>query len=186
MSKHWKPRRPTVELAPSRIRRQPVREEAKVEPVSPEREMWGGVAGIILFAVALAVITVGIALTPIFRGAVAAKAPRFGQCYNSDPANCVLDGDTIHLAGDKLEIAGMDVPRIQDARCDSERSRGIEAAVKLADLLNSGKLVNAGNVRDLDGQVRTKLEVDGRDVGAAMVSAGVARDLGSGADGWCG
>ena len=66
MSKHWKPGRQTVALQPaprpSRIRRDPLLVkpiEKKVAPPSREQEIWLGVTGILLFALAIAVATMG-------------------------------------------------------------------------------------------------------------------------------
>ena len=187
MIRRSKTAKPTVELRPSRIRRQPVREEEKKKLViSEEREIWGGVAGILLFAVALAAATLGVSAATLFHEnpAAAAKAAEFQQCYSSDGANCVIDGDTIYVAGEKLAIAGIVAPRIQGARCEDERNQGITAAVQLADLLNSGKVTVGPLVREPDGQVRNKVEVGGNDLATAMIGTGMARDYGNSA-GWC-
>ena len=200
MSKHWKPdrqgaalrpsriRRDPVPLAGSRIRRAPPPVQKKVEPPSEEREIWGGIAGVLLLCVAIAVVTVGVSVATIFRTDpnAAADAARFGQCYNAPGPNCVLDGDTIEFAGERVEIAGIQAPKIDGAGCPNERERGIEAAVRLADLLNRGKVATAGEEREPDGSVRTKVQVDGLDVGVAMVNAGVARDSSDGPGSWCG
>lgn len=191
MSKHWKPGKKTVELGaarPSRIRRDPVplgKKEAPPPP-SPEREKWLGVLGVVLFAAACAVLTVGISEITSHRN-TAERAPRaeFGHCYNHSGPNCVLDGDTVYFGGEKLEIAGMDAPEIRAAACPDERSRGIEAAVRLNELLNRGKVTVTGTERGTGGQLLTKLTVDGVDVGATMVSAGVAREYGDGRNSWC-
>ena len=196
MSKHWKPAKKTVALRPavraSRIRREPVRLEpapdpAKVEAKAREREMWGGVTGVLLFAAALAVLVVGVSAATIFRDDpdAAARANRFGQCYNALGPNCVLDGATIYVARQKVTIAGVDAPQIQDARCDAERSRGIDAAVRLADLLNSGKVTVSAPFRDAAGRTVRKVQVNGEDVGAAMVEAGVAREYDGTRQSWC-
>ena len=187
MSKPLKLTKQTVELAPgSRIRRQPVPVQKAPEPPSPEREVLGGIAGIALFAVALAVLIVGVSIATIMHDdpAAAARAAKFAQCYDAEGSNCVLDGDTIYVAGQKVEIAGVAAPKIQDAKCDEERSRGIDSAVRLADLLNSGKVSVGGTVREPDGQLRTKVEVGGKDVALAMISAGVAHDYNN-SYGWC-
>jgi hypothetical protein len=65
VSKPWSPRKQAVALdgaAPrvSRIRREPVRklsevDIAKADATKREREMWGGVTGVVLFAIALAI-----------------------------------------------------------------------------------------------------------------------------------
>lgn len=194
MSKHWNPKRQTVALQPaprpSRIRRDPALVkpiEKQVVPPSREQEMVGGAAGIILFAITVVVVVIGISMATIFHEdpAVAARAAQFGQCYNAEGQNCVLDGDTIYFQGQKVEIAGLETPKIQDAKCDDERNRGIDSAIRLAALLNSGKVTIAGNVGEADGQVRAKVEVDGQDVGIAMIKAGAARESGSVPPSWC-
>lgn len=192
MIKRSKPARQTVELRPSRIRRDPARvpNNANVQKaaatVSEEREIWGGVAGIVVFAILITIAIVGISFATIFHGDASAKnAPRFGQCYNAGGPDCVIDGQTIYLSGQKLEIANMVAPKIQDAKCDDERTKGIDAAVHLADLLNSGKVTAGAAVSGPDGQPRTQVAVDGRDVGRAMVDAGAARDPTAGSVDWC-
>jgi micrococcal nuclease len=180
VSKHWTPRKPTVALGTSRIRRDPVRlepvrpeKETKGRANSREREMWGGVAGVLLLSAALATLVVGVSAVTIFAYA-SGPEPRpghFGQCYNENGPNCVLDGGTAYVAGERVTIAGMDAPQIQGAACAAEQIKGIEAAIQLAGLFNSG-------------QVR-KVAVNGEDVGAAMIEAGVARDYGSAEPNWC-
>jgi len=181
-------RKTPVAVRPSRIRRDPLpvaQKLAKVE-ISEEREIWGGVAGILLFAAALAVGTVGISAATIFRYAKpSAPPPRFGQCYNAGGSDCVVDGDTIYLAGQKVEIAGMETAKIEGASCDAERGRGIDAALQLAALLNKGKVTAGAPVRDADGELRQTIEVDGQDVSAEMIGSGAARAAG-GDRNWCG
>jgi hypothetical protein len=72
VSKQWNPRKQTVELEaaarPSRIRREPVREEPKPLPGllgkidwhSREMEITLAIAGIILFALAIDALSIGI------------------------------------------------------------------------------------------------------------------------------
>jgi endonuclease YncB( thermonuclease family) len=196
VSKPWKPGRKTVALQPavrrSRIRREPVRLEPQIDPVKAEarareREMWGGVAGVVLFGVALALLVVGISVATIFHEdrAAAARALRFGQCYNAEGPNCVLDGGTIYVARQKVTIAGVDAPQIQGARCENERARGIEAAVRLADLLNGGQVTVSAPFRDPYGRAVRKVRVGGDDVGETMIDAGVAREYDGTAQAWC-
>ena len=189
MIKRSKTRRQPAAVAvrPSRIRRDPLPVQKKLDKVeiSEEREIWGGVAGILLFAAVLAVGTVGISAATLFHTrSPSAPPPRFGQCYNSGVADCVLDGDTIYLGGEKVEIAGMATAKIQDASCDHERIRGIDAALQLATLLNKGNVTLGGAVRDSDGQLRQRVEVDGQDVSAAMINSGAARAA-DGDRNWC-
>jgi endonuclease YncB( thermonuclease family) len=198
MSKPWKPGGSAMQVRPSRIRREPLRREPvrvlskaemeKAEARAREREIWSGVGGVVLFAAGIALLIVGISIATIFRGddpAAAARAQRFGQCYNAEGTNCVLDGGTIYVGGERVQIAGIAAPQIQGAACSRERSRGIEAAVRLADLLNSGKVTLGRAFREPDGREVRKVQVDGEDVAATMIDAGVAREPGSEDGSWC-
>ena len=186
MSKHWNPGKKTVELRPSRIRRDPAPAERKKLARSHELQMWGGVTGITLFAIAITVLILGISAATIqlFTGGENAQSERFGSCDGGP--NCVIDGNTIRIAGETVKIAGMEAPEIQSARCPEQEQRGVKAVQRLADLLNSGKVTTAGDVREPDGELRRKVLVDGSDVGAAMVRTGLARDYDGTKKNWCG
>lgn len=182
VSKHWKPGRKAVD-----VRRDPVRAAESKEPPSTEREVWSTVAGVVLFALVCAAPSLGISETTSHSpGFGTPPAGLFGQCYNRGGPNCVLDGDTIYFEGKKVEVAGIDAPEIETAGCPAEVNRGIEVAGRVVDLLNSGKVTIAGAERGSDGQLLQRVEVDGRDVGNAMIRAGLARKYGAGPQSWCG
>jgi endonuclease YncB( thermonuclease family) len=197
VSKPLKLGRPTVALRPSRIRREPVQLETtrpltkaeieKAEARSREIEIWGGVAGVVLFAAGIVALTFGISAATIFKNdpAAAAAAARFNQCYNAEGPDCVLDGDTIRLDGKKVEIAGIAAPAIVDAQCPEERSRGIDAAVRLADLLNGGNVTVGAPIRDAYGREVRKVQVGGEDVGDTLIDAGLARKYDGTPQEWC-
>jgi endonuclease YncB( thermonuclease family) len=111
----------------------------------------------------------------------------FGLCKWGGGTNCVVDGDTFYIGGAKVRIAGIDAPETHDYRCASELALGDRATETLRALLNSGAVTMAGIGRDRDmyGRLLRNVQVDGADVGAAMVSAGVAREYGRGRRPWC-
>ena len=82
------------------------------------------------------------------------------------------DGDTINLNGERVEIAGMDAPEIRGAACTEESRRGITAAVRLREILNSGEVKVTGTERGADGRLLTRLDAGGRDVATAMIAPG--------------
>jgi endonuclease YncB( thermonuclease family) len=194
VSKHWKPGKKAVDLQPevrpSRIRRDPVASQSVVRKVrwhSREWEIGVAVIGITLFALAIFVVTVGFsAITGDKDGNGAAQAQRFGSCDGEGGPNCVIDGDTIRVAGVTVDIAGMQTPQIEAPRCPEEQRRGAQAADRLIQLLNSGKVTLGESVPEADGQSRHKVAVDGQDVGAAMIREGLARESGIGRISWCG
>lgn len=173
----------------SKIRRDPVRigpaPAAEAKPYSPEREIWRTVAGVTAFGLAAVALAVGIgAITRQVAAAPRPAPPPFRQCYEGGGPTCVLDGDTIFINRERLDIAGMDAPEVRGATCPQERTRGIAAALRLAELLNDGKVVVGAPERAADGQLLRKVMVDGRDVSAVMVGGGFARKYGHGLK-WC-
>lgn len=194
MSKHWTPPKRTAKLRPSRIRRDPVklngngidpREERKLEVNTMEQQLWGGVTGIVLIAVSLVVVAVGISIATFSRADASAQGPRFGQCYNAYGPNCVLTGDSLYLDGDKVQIAGLEVPAITGAKCSEERERGINAVVRLTDLLNAGSVTASAPYRDSYGRTVRKLFVNDEDVAGKMINEDLGRRYDGGNQGWC-
>ena len=190
MSKPWKPGRETVALPseprPSRIRREPVHVETVVRPrPSRERELWAGIAGVAVIAACSAALVVGLSQVTSFGAVEATPAgPKFVHCQTQGGLNCVLDGDTFFLAGQRVEIAGIDAPEIRGAHCREEARRGIQAAVRLHELLNRGQVTLAA-AGGPGGQPLRRVEADGVDVGAALIGYGLARNYGDGPRSWC-
>jgi endonuclease YncB( thermonuclease family) len=194
VSKHFKPGAKSVAVRPSRIRREPVRVKTEAElqkeaADAREREKWRATGGVLFFAAGIAALAVAISVVTYSRydpKAAAAEAVRFRQCYNAAAGtNCVLDGDTIRVGQQWMDIAGIEAPQIKGAACEDQKIRGIDAAVRLADLLNSGTVIVGEPSRDPYGRAVRKVEVDGRDVGKAMISAGAARIAIADKRDWC-
>jgi micrococcal nuclease len=112
---------------------------------------------------------------------------QFTRCHSGGGTNCVVDGDTFYLAGAKVRIAGIDAPETHPPRCSREARLGSETTETLQALLNSGAvtMTGIGRNRDAYGRLLRNVTVDGRDVGQAMIAAGVAREYGRGRRSWC-
>lgn len=112
----------------------------------------------------------------------AAKAA-FGYCGQGEHINCVADGGTFWYKGEKIVIADIVSPGIDNARCDGERKVGFAAKLRLLNLLNAGSFsMNAAGQPDKAGSPRV-ISRDGRSLGGQMVNEGLARKPGNGA--WC-
>src|SRR5437764_13948739 len=119
--------------------------------------MWGGVAGVTLFAIAIAIVTVGAGAILWPRGGDATQAERFGAGDNEGGPNCVIDGGAIRMAGVRLAIAGIAAPQIETPRCPEEQRQGHAAAERLIVLLNGGKVTAGPAAREADGLWRSKV-----------------------------
>ena len=111
----------------------------------------------------------------------------FGYCYRGGGTNCVVDGDTFWIGGEKVRIADIDAPETHPPRCAYEARLGNQATEKLHALLNSGAVTMTSIDRDRDvyGRLLRNVSVNGADVGEAMVSAGVAREWVGRREPWC-
>ncbi len=124
---------------------------------------------------------------PIRRARVSVARVRFTYCKWGGGTNCVVDGDTFWIGGQKVRIAGIDAPETHDYRCRSELELGERAARDLLALLNSGAVTMTPIDRDRDvyGRLLRNVSVNGRDVGEALISAGEARAYAGGRRPWC-
>lgn len=111
----------------------------------------------------------------------------FSYCHLGGGYNCVVDGDTIWLRGQKIRVADIDAPETHDYRCASEKALGDRATRRLHDLLESGPITLLPIDRDEDiyGRKLRIVQVNGKSVGDALVSEGLARWYGAGRRPWC-
>lgn len=114
---------------------------------------------------------------------------RFGFCHEGGGINCVVDGDTFWAGGNKVRIAGIEAPETHEPRCPAEASRGKAATERLQALLNSGSVTLApadgGRDQDQHGRLLRDVSVNGRDVGEALIDAGLVRAYRGGKKPWC-
>jgi endonuclease YncB( thermonuclease family) len=112
----------------------------------------------------------------------------FGLCHEGGGTNCVVDGDTVWIAGEKVRIAGIDAPETHEPKCAAEAALGKRSAERLHALLNSGTVTArpADRNRDPNGRLLRTIDVDGRDVGKTLISEGLAREYAGAKHGWCG
>jgi len=112
---------------------------------------------------------------------------RFDRCSGPVRVNCVVDGDTFWMDGEKIRIADLNAPEVSSPKCASEARAGARATDALIVQLNAGPFALERIDRDEDryGRKLRRVTRGGESVGEAMVGAGVARWYGEGRRGWC-
>jgi endonuclease YncB( thermonuclease family) len=91
----------------------------------------------------------------------------------SAKAQTVVDGDTIKLNGTTYRIWGIDAAETKQACADGWMA-GQEASKAMLELVSGRKVTCEARITDRYGRTVVLCRSDGRDVGAAMVSAGMA------------
>lgn len=111
----------------------------------------------------------------------------FSLCFTGGGHNCVVDGDTIWLRGEKIRIADIDAPETHEPRCASEKELGNRATTRLQQLLNNGAVSLKTIDRDQDryGRLLRLVLVDGESVGDTLVGEGLARWYEGSRRPWC-
>lgn len=111
----------------------------------------------------------------------------FGLCHRGGGTNCVVDGDTFLIDGERVRIADIDAPETHPPRCAEEARLGNAATRRLQALLNSGELTLASADRDTDryGRRLRIVGLDGRSVGGMLVGEGLAREWTGHRQPWC-
>jgi micrococcal nuclease len=144
--------------------------------VDDNRIGFGGIAG---------------AAEPVGAARVAGEAVaerRFGLCFTGGGTDCVVDGDTLWIDGEKVRVADIDTPETHPPRCDEEARLGEAATLRMQALLNAGPvtLVAADRATDRYGRRLAVVERGGVSLGATLVAEGLARRWEGRRRPWCG
>lgn len=92
---------------------------------------------------------------------------------------CVVDGDTVWIAGEKIRLLDIDAPEMK-GKCPAERALAIRSRNRLTELLRARRVTIARDGVDRYGRTLARLG----DVGQVLVREGLARRWGD-RRGWC-
>lgn len=112
----------------------------------------------------------------------------FTMCADETQRNCVIDGDTFRLNGERIRIEDIDAPEIFSPKCSQERALGIQAKQELLHLLNDGRFSVAryySDDEDTYGRKLRAIERNGGSIGDSLVEKGLARRWNSPERNWC-
>ena len=121
-----------------------------------------------------------------FAGSAAPRA--MPLCSSGRRVNCVVDGDTLWLDGEKIRLVNIDAPEVH-GRCPAETSRAAEATRELARLVDHRPIRIVRRGEDRYGRTLAAVVTPDGDVGDLLVSRDLAvtwRGRREPAETWCG
>ena len=112
---------------------------------------------------------------------------RFGRCGERAHDACVVDGDTIWFAGEKIRILDINTPETSTPQCDRELALGKAATARLTELLNMGpfSLQTGPELTDRYGRSLRRITRGGRSLGDILVAEGLAEPWQGFRRNWC-
>jgi micrococcal nuclease len=120
--------------------------------------------------------------------APALAADRFSLCSDHWQADCVVDGDTLLMDGQKIRLIDIDAPEISKPLCQAEYDLGQKATLRLLELLNAGDvqaIPSGRRDKDVYGRKLRLLTVNGESAGSLLVSEGLAAKWQGRHHRWC-
>lgn len=105
-------------------------------------------------------------------------------CAPGPRDDCVVDGDTFWIEGEKVRIADIDAPEIK-GQCAYESRLAIASRNRLRELLSSGSFRLHREGEDRYGRTLAIVTLNGRSVGDVLVSEGLARTWTGRREPWC-
>lgn len=100
-------------------------------------------------------------------------AAALAVCAPGPRDNCVHDGDTVWIEGEKIRIADIDTPEL-NGQCASERNLALRARSRLIQLLNAGPFSISRSGTDPFGRTLAVLHRSGRSIGDQLVAEGLS------------
>lgn len=98
--------------------------------------------------------------------------------------DCIVDGDTFWLEGQKIRIADIDAPEV-DGNCPYERDLALKSRNRLLDLLNAGDFAVQPEGKDRYGRVLAVVTRAGLSIGKQLIDEGLARSWKGQREPWC-
>ena len=112
---------------------------------------------------------------------------QFSLCVIGGGFNCVVDGDTFWMEGQRVRIADIDAPETHPPRCAYEADLGQRATLRLQELLSDGPVELQAIDRDQDqyGRPLRIVTRNGESLGLRLVAEGLARNWTGSRQPWC-
>ena len=105
-------------------------------------------------------------------------------CSGSTRINCVVDGDTVWIDGEKIRLQSINAPEIQ-GQCGREREVAQRATRRLSDILSSSSFHIERSGKDRYGRTLATLSNQQGDVGQILIREKLAHPWRGRRESWC-
>ncbi|AKM11699.1 nuclease [Croceicoccus naphthovorans] len=111
----------------------------------------------------------------------------FALCGGGNRSDCVVDGDTFWLAGEKYRVLDINTPETSTPRCDREYELGQAATRRFIELLNAGpfRLESGAEETDRYGRKLRRVMRGQQSLGDVLVAEGLAENWQGFRRDWC-
>lgn len=113
-----------------------------------------------------------------------APARAMPVCGSGTRINCVVDGDTFWLNGEKYRIANIDTPEIK-GKCRAEEATAKRARQRLAEMVDGKPIRTRITGTDRYGRTLVLISDASGDIGDQLVGEGMAEVWGGDIIDWC-
>jgi micrococcal nuclease len=118
-----------------------------------------------------------------------ATAETLALCSGKVRINCLVDGDTIWIEGEKLRMIGYDTPEPTTGVCGGEAEIALahEATARALELLNTNpwSVDYSGDIDNTGTRELVTIRINGRDLGDILIEERLARSWPDGDKFWC-
>ncbi len=112
----------------------------------------------------------------------------FPICGGGTRSNCIVDGDTLYIDGEKIRVTGFNTPELFSPQCKQEAALARRAQRRFQQLVNGGPFEirrNALRDRDVYGRKLRSLYRDGKPIGDQLIAEGLAHRWRGFKESWC-
>ncbi len=106
-------------------------------------------------------------------------------CAGAKRVNCVVDGDTIWLDGEKIRLESFNTPEV-NGQCDRERQLARQATLRLSQILSSQPFTVARSGYDRYGRRLALISTGSGNVGDMLIRERLAHEWRGRKETWCG
>ncbi|MCP4408844.1 MAG: thermonuclease family protein [Gammaproteobacteria bacterium] len=105
-------------------------------------------------------------------------------CAGSKRVNCVVDGDTIWLNGEKIRLESFNTPEV-NGKCNRERQLARQATRRLSQILSSRPFTVVRSGYDIYGRRLAFVSTASGGVGGKLIREGLAHEWHGRKQSWC-